>query len=661
MVTRREFLKVAGLAGLGLAIPWKFDLAKGFNLAKARAAVGPIPFPYSAAILATQYPDLPYPATQTNSPAAWAALRSNMYKDPLLASIPTYSPVGFYKWRPLYEVQFAQVDQKLSSVLPATPVWGYGQTRGKLTPHFPGYTFETRKGHPFYVRWVNNLPTNHLLHTAVDYAVAGAVAMGMGGYPLASGNSGGDLPMGAIIPESRGVVHLHGGAVRHEADGWPDFWLDPAGVDGPKSATYYYPNIQAATTLWYHDHGMATTRLNVHAGLAGYWIIRDFKEDMLSLPQNVGHKSPVEIPIVIQDRMFNEDGTLLFPETGSGGFIVQADNPQPWPSGRPTWSPEYFGDVAVVNGTVWPVLNVQPRRYRFRFLNGTNARFLNLWLQVGSDATIMDANGFLTPSGTSFVPFYQIGTDGGFLSKPLVLQGSMFMGPAFRNDVIVDFTNYKGQDIYLINTGVGPFPGGGGNVLTQIMKFAVNQPFDRRVPNPPIPRRLVPVKPLLESNAVKTRIITLNEWMAANGTSMGMQLGEDGGSFAALFGLDWAAPAQIQPKRGTTEVWQFVNRTGDAHPMHLHLVQFQVLDRFMIDANVFDSTGTLSEISGTRSGPQAFDVGWKDTAYVPSGGTGTYQVTRIIAKFGPYKGPYPYHCHIIDHEDNDMMRWFEVI
>lgn len=644
MISRRRFLQTMGAAGVAAALPVKFSGTKWLEQAKAWGYVPPLTPP--------PWPSEPYPAT----PAAVMAGLTK-YTMPLLSSVPVYTPRGTFNGKPLYVVQMAQTSQTLHTALPPTPVFCYGQlSLGAAGLHYPGYSFEARAGQGFYVRYINQLPANSIMPH--DPAVNGA----SGGMMPPLGGPAALVPAGTPLPENRAVVHLHGANVKHNSDGWPDFWLDPQKVYSSDRALYYYPNAQPGATLWYHDHAMACTRLNVHAGLAGFYFIRDAKDDALNIP-----KGQFEVPIVIQDRMFNADGTFLFPSMGSGGMPNGTYPNYTWPSGRPVWVPEYFGDVAVVNGAIWPNMDVQQRRYRFRFLNGCNARFLNLYMQIGSDA--VPAVG---PPAGPFLSIYQIATDGGFLPKTIkivptldpVTGGtvSLFMPPAFRCDTIVDFSKLAiGTKVYLVSDAVGPWPGGGGNVLNQIMSFTVTaaaSPADT-TGIPATPNK--GFKALNPASAVATRYVTLNEWLdAGTASSQGMQLGE--GLGPERFGLDWSAPVTITPALNTVEIWNFVNRTGDGHPMHLHLVQFQVLDRFAISMADYDNLGVLNEIAGTRTGPQIYDQGWKDTVLVPPGdGVTNYMVTRIIARFGSYKGVFPYHCHIIDHEDNAMMRFFQVI
>jgi spore coat protein A len=194
-----------------------------------------------------------------------------------------------------------QFKQKLHSQLPPTTLWGYNGT-------YPGPTFETRTGTPIHVKWINHLPTTHLLANSIDHTIHGAES---------------------TEPEVRNVVHLHGGLVSPASDGYPEAWFPPG-----ESATYYYPNEQPAATLWYHDHTLGITRSNIVAGLAGFYLIHDSVEDGLNLP-----KGEYEIPLLIQDRTFNADGSLFYPTKGE-------DDPET----PPVWVPEFFGNTILVNG-----------------------------------------------------------------------------------------------------------------------------------------------------------------------------------------------------------------------------------------------------------------------------------------------------------------------
>jgi spore coat protein A, manganese oxidase len=640
MMDRRKFLRYIGLAGAGSTLLSLRPAWASHKLGASRLLFVPPPG-------GPPYPPGPYPSgpNPTTDPSAMAALQAKKYTDPLLSSVPVFPEDA----AGVYNIQMAQTTGTVSSVFgKVTNVYAYGRTADPATLHYPGFSFDVTQGSPISVNFTNNLPAGpHLLPT--DPTIDGATVMAM--YPLAfpAGFTYQNAAMGSTVIENRAVVHLHGGDVNGGFDdGWPDWWTDPSGVVAPNVQTVNYPNAQAGCCLWYHDHGMATTRLNVHAGLAGFYFIRDSIEAGLNIPQP-GNQAAFEVPLVIQDRMFDINGQFLFPHQGSGGMLVNPNvNQQPtWPSGHPYWVPEYFGDVAVVNGTAWPNMNVEARKYRFRLLNGCNARMLNLSLRI------------MMPLGSlNTLPFHIIGTDQGFL-KTTSDKYVLFMIPASRFDVIVDFSKLPvGTVVFLYSDSVGPWPGGGGNVLNEIMSFTVGPVIttDTTV----IPASPDPSYAPVPTPVAKKRYISLNEWIdPGTSSSMGMMLGE-GLGLPGRTGLPWGSPVTITPKVGTTEDWYFINRTGDGHPMHLHLVRFQFVKRFYIDAVQFDLNGTLVQV-GPTLGVTPSDNGWKDTILVPPGdGVTVYQVTVIRARFQK-TGAYPYHCHIIDHEDNDMMRWFQVV
>lgn len=497
---------------------------------------------------------------------------------------------GKHNGIPYYEVAMKQVQQKLHRDLPPTTVWGYNGL-------YPGPTFEVRRNRPILVRWENHLPYEHLL--PVDRTLHGT-----------------DHDQ----PSVRTVVHLHGGRVRPENDGFPEAWFtkDFKNV-GTKflHEVYYYPNCQRPATLWYHDHAIGITRLNVYAGLAGFYLIRDEAEDMLNLPSG-----KYEIPLVIQDRSFylsgKRRGELFYPS-------LPDQDPSP-PPPNPSVVPEFFGDTALVNGKVWPYLEVEPRKYRFRILNGSNSRFYRLRLSSGQDMV-------------------QIGTDGGFLEKPVTVtnEAGLLLAPAERGDMIIDFSNYAGQNIILTNDAPSPFPNGNPNVpaLPEIMQFRVKE----RVSRPDrseIPMKLSCLERLEQNPLVPVRQNFLVE-----------SDDEFGRLKLLLNNMDWnEQPITETPYNGTVEVWELYNLTPDTHPIHLHLVQFQILNRAPI---TFDANGNITSI-GDPIAPDPNERGWKDTVRANPD-----QVTRIIARFGPFTGVYPWHCHILEHEDHEMMRPYEVL
>ena len=530
-----------------------------------------------------------------------------------------------------------------------TRVFAYGgPVKGQSLFRFsPGPTFEAIKGVPTQVEWTNNITNIHFL--PVDPTIMWANPNKMAtpvkpftafprGYPKAQ------FP----IPIS---THLHGGEVPSIYDGGPDSWFTNNGIKGPAYSTrkYTYPNEQEATTLFYHDHVLGMTRLNLYSGLAGFYLIRDPKDKIAPLLPS----GKYEVPIAIQDRMFFQkdssgNNDLAFPYVGTN------------PAVHPYWASEFFGDTIMVNGQVWPNFNVDRGQYRLRILNGSNARFYTLFFS----------------NGMSFV---QIGSDGGYLKSAVKLT-KLTMGTGERADILVDFSSFApGTKIILKNNAPGPFPTGtpaDPNTVGQIMQFTVGKDIGFKPKS--LPSTLNPTLagasfPTLAPTS-NVRTLTLNELTNSIG-SLGLFLN----------GQMWDAPVTETPKVGTTEDWLFVNTTMDTHPMHLHLVQFQLVSRQNFNATKYladwlkaNKAGltngnvpltkptvvlpVTSYLTGSPIAPDANERGWKDVIRSNPG-----QVTRIRARFArqdgtPFgfdatEGPgYVWHCHIVDHEDNEMMR-----
>lgn len=492
------------------------------------------------------------------------------------------------------------------------------------------------------------------------------------------------------------VTHVHGAHVGPDSDGYPEAWWLPGANDIPEgyatqgalygqydtsntdpgTAVFQYPNDQRSATLWYHDHTLGMTRLNVYAGPAGFWLLRGDDEDALELPGPAPalgdgpNTDYYEIPIAIQDRSFNKDGSLFYP---SDRAFFEGLKPKdlkidfsPDSDVAPTWNPEAFFNTMVVNGRTWPYLDVEPRKYRLRLLNGCDSRFLILKLTTDPLAE--------RPVESVAASFVQIGSDGGLLPDP-VEREDLLMAPAERVDVIVDFSAFPpGTEIYLINEGPDdPFGGGEPGVdfdpadpgtSGQVMKFVVGSL--RKPDTSEIPSLLPPVPPLISTN---TRKVSLNEeesqmvCVEEKKNGMVVQLdevmpgpnfeddceaagGEVFGPTSALLGtvdgdgngvpLIWADAITENPDLNATETWEIYNFTEDAHPIHLHLVQFQVIDRQPFD--------------GPAYGPALGEEGYKDTVIAYPG-----EITRIRAHFD-IEGLYVWHCHILEHEDNEMMR-----
>lgn len=343
--------------------------------------------------------------------------------------------------------------------------------------------------------------------------------------------------------------------------------------------------------LWYHDHAMGINRLNICAGMAGLYTIRDAVEDALDLP-----KGEYEIPLVLMDRMLRQDGQIYYPVSQLKGA---------------PWIPEYFGNAVLVNGKLLPHLEVQPRKYRFRLLNASNGRFYFLSLSEG-------------------LAFQQIGSDQGLLAGPVEMK-RLDIAPGERADLVVDFAGQAGANILL------------NNLTSTLMQFRVAS--GKAQDESAVPKILRPVPRTAESAAVRTRRLTLEELdnlLAEPMTHL-------------LDGKRWHEPISEKPVLGSTEIWEFLNLTDDSHPIHLHLVRFQILDRRAINVETYIYDKKLV-YTGAAVPPEASEAGWKDTVRVSPGSS-----TRIIVHFEGYTGRYVWHCHILEHEDNEMMRPYEVI
>jgi spore coat protein A, manganese oxidase len=480
------------------------------------------------------------------------------------------SPTDSKQNVPFYRLAAQPITSKVHRDLPPTKLWSFG-------PFTPGPTIESRSGEPLLVEWVNALPAEHFL--PIDQTIHGAEP---------------------DKPAARTVVHLHGAKTRPESDGYPEDWVVPG-----KSSLYYYPNEQDAAMLWYHDHALGINRLNVYAGLFGAFFIRDGVEESLNLP-----KGKYELPLLLYDRLLTREGQLLYP--------VSPDPQSPW-------MPEVFGNAILVNGKLFPYLDVEPRKYRFRLLNASNARIYHLSLVSQGSAVPGPTDG-----ATETVPFYQIGTDQGLLPAPVELK-RLEIAPAERADLIIDFSRHRGAQILLKSD------------TSTIMQFRISSEKVAETSSLPATLRAVPKIP--ESQAVKTRLLTLDEYVTKNGNT----------AMLLLNGSHWKWPITEKPVLGSTEIWTLINPTNDTHPIHLHLVRFQILDRQNYEPWLFQTKREL-HVLGTPQPPDPNEAGWKDTVQAHS-----RMVTRIIVPFEGFTGRYVWHCHILEHEDNEMMRPYEVI
>jgi len=536
----------------------------------------------------------------------------------------------------VFDVTISEFDQQLHRDLPPTTVWGYNGS-------YPGPTIQAFRWTPVYVTYLNELfsptlldrlPVDQTLHWADPYGISPSFDPYFGPVPA--------------------VTHSHGGENHSASDGHPEAWFTPFyDFVGPKWSqyTYEYLNTQEAATLWYHDHALGMTRLNVWGGLAGFYIVNDPCNEPKGLP-----KGEYDREIVIQDRLFDTDGQILYP--------VDPPNPDV----HPFWTPEGFGDTIVVNGKIWPFMEVEPRKYRFRLLNGSNARFYNLSI---------DGNR----------KFVLIGVEGGYLDSPSAPLSQILLAPAERADVVVDFSGLDpGTSVIVRNDAPTPFPNGllpDPNTTGQIMEFRV-VPLGKKDKSK-IPAQLRPnnpIVPLTSAPIVKTRTLTLNE-----------VLGPGGPLGLFLDGKMWEAPVTEKPLEGTTELWELVNLTGDTHPIHIHLVHFQVLNHQPFDVASYSFVYNLVNpiipvppvlpyftvplagflTQGAPQPPLPTEEGWKDTVQVNPG-----EVTRVLVRYAPQDVPahditgtyafdastgpgYVWHCHILEHEDNEMMRPFRVM
>jgi FtsP/CotA-like multicopper oxidase with cupredoxin domain len=596
-----------------------------------------------------------------------------------------------------YEIAVREFRQH---ILPArmglepTKVWGYGSVNHPGSFNYPAFTIEAAWRRPVRVKWINGLVDvsgrflPHLL--PVDQTVHWANPSG--GASDRDRHGSNRSPYLGPVPF---VTHLHGGHSTEESDGYPEAWYLPQARNIPKeyarsgslydqfraqaermhgqpwtpgSAVFEYENDQRAATMWYHDHTLGMTRLNVYAGPAGFYLLRGGPGDTAtaSLPgpaPQLGDPSGLDyfdIPIVIQDRTFTEAGALFYPDHRA---LFEGLDPSqlqiPFRPGTacgsrsdisPIWNPEFFGNAIVVNGSTWPSLEVQQRRYRFRFLNGCNSRFLILRM----------------PNG---VPFWQIGNDGGLLPAPVELE-NLLLGPAERADVIVDFADAAlGTEIILQNLAPDePFGGGVPGIdfesadpstTGQVMRFRVVGATTPDASTPP-GRLTLPTIVTLGA-ATNTRQVSLNEGESKsvrirtepNGNLiLDCASGEPFGPSEAELGivtadgqskpLSWDEPITESPDLGSTEIWEIYNFTEDAHPIHIHEVTFEVMNRQATD--------------GTAARPaESWEAGRKDTVIAYPG-----EVTRVKALFDR-PGLFVWHCHILEHEDNEMMRPYRIM
>jgi spore coat protein A, manganese oxidase len=675
MPTRRSFLKLTGATTLA----WYVASQTGWTQRALAAIPG-----------------------GTLDPADVPKFQTAMLIPPVMPRAATITMPGG-KPADYYEISMRQIsEQILPASLPATTVWGYGAVTKSATSrglvqfwHAPSLTIEAMWKRPVRIKWINELvdasggflphllPVDQTLHWANPPG-------GVDGRDMRPTFTETPGPYTGPVPI---VTHLHGAAgVGDESDGYAEAWYLPAANNipdgyasegtwynffaakasskfgvawGPGFATFQYPNDQRASTLWYHDHTLGMTRLNVYAGPAGFFLVRGGPEgDKAVLDRRTNttavlpspapnendmfppNKTYYEIPIAVQDRSFNTNGSLFYPDSrvffdGYAGPYI------PFTDVSPIWNPEFFGNMIMVNGNTWPFQQVEQRRYRLRFLNGCQSRFL-----------ILDFGGI--PG----VEVWQIGNEGGFLAAPVNLTTTngnrLLMGLAERADLIVDFTNVPVGNHILRNVGPDePFGGGepdedfdvaDPDSTGQVLQFRV-VPAVAADPTTPPQFLVLPAITRLTGGTAR-RLALLEQASAFTDGPAEAQLGNVQGD-GTLVARKWMDPVTEDPAVGATEVWEYYNATADAHPMHIHEVAFQVVNRQDLAVEGEEVVQPV-QLVGDPTPPESWENGWKDTVIAYPG-----QVTRLRLRF-TNPGQFVWHCHIVEHEDNEMMRPYRI-
>ncbi|TXG60449.1 hypothetical protein EZV62_015022 [Acer yangbiense] len=507
--------------------------------------------------------------------------------------------------------------------LPPTPVFAYGTSKHRAT--VPGPTIESLHGIDTYVKWKNYLHSKHIL--PLDRTIPTAIQEIRKGIPT--------------------VVHLHGGIHEPESDGNSNSWFTGGFKEkGPtwSKKRYHYRNMQQPGNLWYHDHAMGLTRVNLLAGLIGTYIIRHHDmEAPLRLPK--GKK--FDRPLMVFDRSFCVDGSIYMNSTGNN------------PSIHPQWQPEYFGDVIIVNGKAWPRKKVRRRKYRFRIINASNARFFRFFFTNG-------------------LQFIHVASDSVYLEKPIVTNETL-LAPSEIADVVVDFSKSKSNVAILANNAPCPYPSGDpvNDANSKVMKFIVKK--KRELDRWRVPSKLIKYPSSDLSSASQTRYIAMYEYTSAT----------DEPTHLYINGKSYDDVVTETPKIGTSEVWNVINLTEDTHPLHIHLGLFVVLKQTML-VKVEEFKECMTKFNdaikcqvskyarGKKMEVPAHEKGWKNVYKMTPG-----YVTKILVRFSyihsnvsysfdaTAEPGYAYHCHvcirkpsnvqILDHEDNVMMRPLKLV
>ncbi len=692
-ISRRKFLKMAGTAGLiagaSTVLPWKIAVREawaeyGVNSPNLQKFIQPLRSIGGAAGVFNPNIQQAIPVAASDGTSMWGATH--------------------------YTIEINQFSDLLHPSLPATPLWGYNPA-GNPTQRHLGGVIAAIKNQATQITFRNYLPPTSII--PVDTT----------------------LP-GANQAQNRTAVHLHGGFVPWISDGGPHDWWAPDGTHGlsflnnvvlrPKKgkpgrtdaaaneAEYYYPNDQSARLVWYHDHAWGITRTNAYAGVASGYVITDTTaEEAFVVAQGVpGPLDAKTFYLVFQDKIFNPNGSLfyasvydfaLFGPPGVPSFGEALLSPPPTPS----VVPEYFGDTILVNGTVYPYMEVEQRRYRFRMLNACNSRFLNPRLVYAKSNVIGTVDSTEPNPNAIATSFLQIGTEGGFLPQPVLLSQNangphVLMAPAERSDMIVDFSNVPaGSVLILYNDAPGPYPGGGAvfdhypqnpKTPTSIPGYGPNTRTLLQVrvkasaPDPVLSLTLPPLYPTalvnqtpgvpdvpviyrtagtatVGGNTAVFRSLTLNEGFDEYGR-LAQFIGTNvqaPGTTPGFFGRKYMDTPTETPAAGAIEVWEIANLTADTHPIHFHLVNVQVLARQAFNVK---SYAGVPDMSGQPYAPDLNELGWKETVRMNPG-----EVIWVIAKYDlptvPFTVPpsprtggneYVFHCHILEHEEHDMMR-----
>ncbi|XP_027151313.1 multicopper oxidase LPR2 [Coffea eugenioides] len=497
--------------------------------------------------------------------------------------------------------------------IPATPVFAYGTSAHTAT--VPGPTIEAVHGIGTHVSWRNHLPSKHILPW--DPTIPTAIPSTKEGVPT--------------------VVHLHGGIHGPESDGHSESWFTRNFKQrGPTwtKKKFHYHNIQHPGTLWYHDHAMGLTRVNLLAGLIGAYVIR---QPDLEVPLGLPYDDEFDRPLVVFDRGFRVDGSIFMNSTGNNPTI------------HPQWQPEYFGDAIIVNGKAWPYMIVRRRKYRFRIINASNARFFKFYF-------------------TNNLTFIHVASDSAYHERPVILK-EMLLAPSEIANVVVDFSKSKSNSAILANDAPYPYPSGDpvNEANSKVMKFIISTHHE--VDESRIPEKLIKYPSSDASPVAHTRYIAMYEYTS----------NIDEPTHLYINGKPFEAPVTEMPKVGSSEIWYVINLTEDNHPLHIHLGLFVVLDQTELakedefkDCMLKYNDAIKCHVSKYARGKKvlvpAHERGWKNVYKMMPG-----YVTKILVRFSfihsnesyPFdatsKPGYVYHCHILDHEDNVMMRPLKLI